>query len=355
MSADSQLLQIEERAAAWLVERDQGLAPERERELTQWLQADPRHAAAFAALAETWNLIGERATVDAPGAAHDGERAGEWRRWRVPLSLAAAALVAVAATGIWRAPEETRPAGSSRAAYVLEAATEVGGQRALQLPDGSIIGLNTDSAVEVRFEADLRRVRLLRGEAHFTVARQPERPFIVSAAGVDVRVVGTIFNIRLRPESVDVLVTEGKVRVGAAVDGRAAAEQDSVSVPAISELIAHQKVSIARVAAPALPLPVAPPVPVLPVEVSPAEIRQALAWQTQRLDFDGTPLREIVAEFNRYNRHKLVVADPRLESQRFGGSFPASDYTTFVRMLEADFGVVAERTAGETRLRGTRP
>lgn len=355
MSAEFHLLQIEERAAAWLVERDQGLAPERERELTQWLRADPRHAAAFAALAETWNLIGDRATIEEERAAPDLERVGEWRRWRVPLGLAAAALVAVAATGLWRAPEETRPFGSSRAAFVLEAATEIGGHRSLQLPDGSAIGLNTDSAVEVRFDAGVRRVRLLRGEAHFTVTRQPDRPFIVSAAGVDVRVVGTIFNIRLRPESVDVLVTEGKVRVGAAAEGRVVTAETGESGPAISELIAHQKVSIARAVAPALSLPVTPPLPVPPVKVSPAEIRQALAWQTQRLDFDGTPLREIVEEFNRYNRHKLVVADPRLEAQRFGGSFPASDYTTFVRMLEADFGVVAERSAGETRLRGRRP
>jgi len=76
-----------------------------------------------------------------------------------------------------------------------------------------------------------------------------------------------------------------------------------------------------------------------------------LAWQEHRLDFDATPLVEIVAEINRYNRHKLAIADARLNDQRFGGSFPAGDYETFVRMLEANFGVVAERGSGVTRLR----
>ena len=88
-----------------------------------------------------------------------------------------------------------------------------------------------------------------------------------------------------------------------------------------------------------------------PIEVTSAEVRQALAWQARRLDFDATPLSAIVAEFNRYNRHKLVVADPQLEAERFGGSFPAGDYLTFVRILEVNFGVVAETKGGETVLR----
>jgi transmembrane sensor len=82
-----------------------------------------------------------------------------------------------------------------------------------------------------------------------------------------------------------------------------------------------------------------------------AEIRQTLAWQTRRLDFDATPLGEIVTEINRYNRHQIIVADPRLNERRFGGSFPATDYETFVRMLTADFAVVAERRGDETWLR----
>ena len=90
---------------------------------------------------------------------------------------------------------------------------------------------------------------------------------------------------------------------------------------------------------------------VSPIEVSAVEIKQTLAWQSRRLDFDATPLADIVAEINRYNRHQLVIADDRLNDRRFGGSFPAGDYETFVRMLEANFEVVAERGKDETRLR----
>jgi len=322
MSAERELSAIEECAADWMVRRDRGLTAAQERELARWLADDARHAAVFDALAATWTLLGEVAPVATQG------RGRSWR-W-LPATLAAAAALAVGFVG-WT--QWTRQADVARGgAFALKAETEVGSLRKVELPDGSVIQLNTDSAVDVRFEAAERRVRLTRGEAHFTVAKNRTRPFIVSAAGVDVRVVGTVFNVRLRSESVDVLVTEGQVRVG------------SESAPVTDALTAGQKVSIA------LGAPVSMPV-VAPVAVAAPEIKQVLAWQEHRLDFDATPLVEIVAEINRYNRHKLAIADARLNDQRFGGSFPAGDYETFVRMLEANFGVVAERGSGVTRLR----
>jgi transmembrane sensor len=175
------------------------------------------------------------------------------------------------------------------------------------------------------------------------VAKNPDRPFIVSVAGVDVRVLGTVFNVRLRPDAVDVLVTEGKVRVDSAVAAAAAMPSVVPEETRHSELTAGQKLSID------LQSPVAPLAK--RAELSTVEIKQALAWQARRLDFDSAPLEEIVAEMNRYNHHKLVIADGRLNAQRFGGSFPAGDCDTIVRMLEANFGVVSERVGGETRLR----
>ena len=339
MAADRELIAIEEVAAQWMVERDRGFLDGRETEFARWLAADPRHRAAFNALAETWNLLGEMRPL-----ADDADRseAATSRRGRVWLAsaLAAAAALAVASLGWWRTAGDTRAGMTSP--FAVASATEIGMQRTVALPDGSVIHLNTDSAVDVHYTAAERRVALVRGEAHFTVARNTERPFIVSVAGVDVRVVGTVFNVRLRPESVDVLVTEGKVRVAPTLV--IAADPPSSGPPrSESDLTAGQKMSIGLRNAEAPETTRA--------ELSTAEIKQALAWQSRRLDFDATPLRDIVAEINRYNRHKLVIADARLEDRRFGGSFPAGDYATIVRMLEANFGVVAERRGEETRLR----
>lgn len=343
MAADPPLNAIEEIAAAWMVERDRGLSPARQRELDRWLAADARHAAVFEALAETWALIGEaRAEVRRDEGIPVLPETRRRFTWLAPV-LATAAAIAIVAAGVWRGAEMEQERATSP--YALAASTDVGVLRKLELPDGSIIQLNTDSVVDVRYSEHERRVRLARGEAYFTVAKNAARPFIVSAAGVDVRVVGTVFNVRLRSESVDVLVTEGKVRVGAPVAGATSASPPEPEINPLSELTAGQKVSIALAAT------AVEPAPVPPIVASTAEIRQTLAWQARRLDFDGTPLADIVAEINRYNRHKLVVTDERLNAQRFGGSFPSSDYETFVRMLEADFGVRAERHGNETRLR----
>jgi len=337
MSAEREFTAIEEMAADWMIERDRGLSPTRERELTQWLQADPRHVTAFNALAETWALLGGVSSA-APVLNGPGRDRRIFRRW-LPAALAAAAVVTVAFFGIGRKayPEARDPS----APFAMTATTEVGVLRNVELPDGSVIQLNTDSAIDVRFGPDERRVTLSRGEVHFTVARNAARPFIVSVAGVDVRVIGTVFNVRLRAERVDVLVTEGKVRVDAATPVAAPVAGPNARVH--SELTAGQKLSIE--------LSNAVPASPARAELSQSEIKQVLAWQARRLEFDATPLTDIVAEINRYNRHKLVIAEPRLESQRFGGSFPAGDHETFVRMLETSFGVIAERTADETRLR----
>ena len=328
MAAESNLTAIEVAAANWLVRRDGGLAPAGERELAAWLRADPRHAAAFAALAETWALIGE-VRHESPSVSR-GRRRAVW----FPLALGAAAALATAYTGWWRPAQIGRTA--AEAPFALMAATEVGALRRVALPDGSVIQLNTDSAVDVHFTKGERRVELSRGEAHFTVAKNRARPFIVGAAGVSVRVVGTVFNVRLRADSVDVLVTEGNVRIGPDVEVAA--------VPAThSELSAGQKVSVLLSAPPAAVL--------VPLDMAASEIKQALAWQARRLDFDSVPLADIVAEFNRYNRHQLVVVDAQLETRRFGGSFPAGDHATLVRMLETNFHVAAERRGDETWLR----
>ncbi|HEY1109060.1 MAG TPA: FecR domain-containing protein [Opitutaceae bacterium] len=337
MSADNEFNAVEEAAAGWLVERDRGLSPAREQELARWLRADPAHEATYRALAATWTLLGEAGATEAAvvtRAASNG-RAG----W-FAATFAAAAALAVAYFG-GRVGEETPVREQADGRFAMTAKTEVGAVRRIDLPDGSVIQLNTDSVVDVEYAAAVRRVRLARGEAYFTVAKNPQRPFVVSAGGLDVRVLGTVFNVRLKSDAVDVLVTEGRVRVGSptVVDP---ATQPEDRAPA--ELTAGQRVSVAL--GRSQPEAVERPVP-----ATPAQIRQTLAWQGRRLDFDATPLSEIVAEINRYNRHQISIADERLRERRFGGSFPATDHETVVRMLEADFGVVAERRGGETQLR----
>jgi transmembrane sensor len=245
----------------------------------------------------------------------------------------------------------------------------LGELRGVARPDGSIVQLNTDSAVNVQFSSSERRLRLTRGEAHFTVARNRVRPFTVSAGGVDVRAVGTVFNVRLRSAAVEVLVTEGNVMVGderqrphpigaESADVRDAPPPDGsadagrLSPPSLANraLAAGEKITI-----PLVPRSSAVSTPATSVVVPVVEIERTLAWQERRLEFVSAPLAEMVAEFNRYNRRKLVIVDAALAAQRFGGVFRLDDSSGFVRTLEVNFGVVAEQRADATILRLAAP
>src|SRR3546814_5501598 len=92
--------------------------------------------------------------------------------------------------------------------------------RRIALEDGSIVTLNGNSAVQIRYEDDIRRVVLRRGEASFEVAHNSERPFVVSADGVKVRAVGTEFVVGSEDDGVEVTVEEGVVAIGGREIGR---------------------------------------------------------------------------------------------------------------------------------------
>jgi len=339
---------IEQKAADWLVLRDHGFTPAQREEFATWLRADDRHGDVYAELEQTWDLL-DRIDEVAPAAweepevvaaplkplGNTPEPAGKFAWFATVLTAAAA--VALVGLALWQ------PAADPAEPFSLTASTEIGELRKLTLPDGSVVQLNTDSTLTVQFTAAERRVGLTRGEAHFQVMKNPARPFIVSAGAVAVRAVGTAFDVRLRPQAIEVLVTEGKVRVDDTVGGKSllAATSTEQSEPL---LLAGQRVLIpigGAVAAATAGV----------VAVPSAEMGQALAWQERRLEFVAAPLEEIVAEFNRYNRHKLVIGDPRLAPRRFGGTFPAGDGEELVKLLVSDFGVIAERGENETTLR----
>ncbi|MBI5380701.1 MAG: FecR domain-containing protein [Opitutae bacterium] len=331
---------IEDTAAEWLGASEGGLTSAQAAELDAWLRADPRHAAAYAQLQATSRALDRLAELRPAGGEPDPDLPLRPRARKLawfPVALAAAAAVAVAYVGWWRTP-------AAPAAFAQTAVTAVGQWREMNLPDGSRIALNTDSAVAVNYTATERQVQLTRGEALFTVAKNPARPFVVNAAGVAVRAVGTAFDVRLRAEAVEVLVTEGRVRVDDAPRGRSLLPATTADTPLLE---AGQRVVIATSrATESAPAPAAAVAP-----VAASETARRLAWQQRRLEFDPERLQTVVEEFNRYNRHKLVVADAETGALLVGGSFLADDTATFVHLLETGFGVTAERREQETILR----
>lgn len=330
-------------AADWLVRRDRGLTAAEQDEFFQWLASDPRHGEWFARQQRTWKDFNQLAQwrpehsaepnpdllAKGPAFSNSGRLAGSSRRasrWPVWTVLAIAASLALAVA--WQRTGFHRPVAAP-----MTAVAQSYERRAL--PDGSVIELNRGSVIEVNYLPAERRVRLVQGEASFTVTKNHERPFIVRAGGVDVRAVGTAFNVRLDARSVEVLVTEGRVRVDDAARGGSlltAATPEEVPL-----LVAGQKVIVEA----------APIAAVAAETVSPGEMERLLRWKPVVLEFNSLPLGEVVAQFNRANRVQLVLADPTLAGLPIVASFRSDNVEGFVRLLELTSGVRVER-AGDT-------
>jgi len=322
---------IEREAAAWVVREERGLTAAEQDALSHWLAADPSHGEILRERRWAWRefdrIAGLPATLTpapdpdllAPRAARSK---GSSPRWRVFAWVSAAAAAATILLWVAVAPR-TVPSGQfapSRLSTALAAPCE---QRTLE--DGSLVQLNRGAQLSIDFTAGVRRVRLMRGEAHFAVAKNPERPFVVEAGGVTVRAVGTAFNVQLTSAAVEIVVAEGRV----AVDREAEAHSN----PMASVLDAHQ-----RVVVPLRETGLGPPA----VTLSEAELTARLVWQPRMLDFTDAPLASVVEELNRRNPVQLVPESAALRELRVNASIRSDNVEGFVRLLESSFDLRAE-------------
>jgi len=319
--------QIEAAAADWVVRRDTGLSDADQQELSRWRTEDPRHAEAFARHDRSWSLLdrprsGGR-TLELLRALP--ARVGRRRRRRGAAIASAVALVLVTCTAVWnvrREPLETMPAGT---AHVVMPRKQV-------LPDGSAVELKGESKIQVAYTAESRRVTLVGGEALFQVAKDPVRPFIVTAAGVDVRAVGTVFLVQLGGTRVEVIVTEGTVAVEKVPTSAPGGAPVAMAPEPPRFVEAGARLTVDTVAGPAV---------ALPVTISATEIAARLGWRSPFLEFTDMPLTEAVAMLNRHSPIPLVVDDPTLAALPVNGRFRADNSETLARLLESSFGLKA--------------
>ena len=205
------------------------------------------------------------------------------------------------------------------------------------LPDGSVVELKPDAVMTVDFSGSRRRVDLKRGEAHFEIAKDATRPFIVAAAGVEVRAVGTAFSVGVAQASVEVLVTEGRVSVLSAPMVRPSAELPvtPIYVDAGNRAVVAVASTVAAVTTPH----VSP--------ISKTELSERLSWRVPRLEFVGTPLAEAIPMFNehsiRWHGARIVLGDSELGRLQLSGILRADNTDTLLRVLATEFGIRAER------------
>lgn len=343
-------------AARWLVRRDRGLSAAESIEFELWLAADPRNAAALQRSTSAWARLDQMPeSVAATVLAAAQRRRRFWRRGVAATLLAAAAAWAFVFRSGWQPASVL--VGAPPSAATLQAA----GPRLLTLADGTEVRLNAGGELAEQFTATERSVRLARGEAHFTVTKDPARPFVVTAGAMQVRAIGTAFNVNLQPARVEVLVTAGRVAVATSPDERiqsstsrpdADAAPRPGAVPPPAELGAGERA--------VLSIPLARPPTAAPdlvvTRVDAAEMTRTLAWQDELVRFGGATLAEIAAEFERRTGHRVILADPALAQVRLGGRIRADNVEGFSSLLATMLDIEVERDAdGAMVLRKKKP
>lgn len=318
MSQKSQ--EIDNLAVRWAVRRDLGtLSPEEEAEFQVWLAADKRHLGAYgraeAVLFRLERLNG--ASLD--GASSENTHPSRWNRRRLVLAGGLAASIAAAVGVALHLPETVRERSFS---------TAIGQIREVVLEDGSVMVLNTNTKIRVRFTQEVRAIDLLRGEAQFDVAKNKKRPFIVSAGDTLVRAVGTSFTVSMLPKRpVQVLVKEGVVEL-----------QRADAVAAIPVRASANIQAIAPVGAPFVTLAV-------PEE----KLIRDLAWQQGHIALENKSLEEAAQEFARYSEVRIVV-DPAVSDRTVTGLFASNDPIAFARAAAAVLRLRMEVRGNEVRI-----
>ncbi len=330
-------------AASWTIRRDRGLSASESIDYELWLAADPRHAAAMQRTSAAWSLL-DRIPESAAAPVLDAatHRRSFWRRSLVlaPLATAAAAAVALVALHLTR-PAATTPSASAALAPASASAAPApsSAPRQLTLSDGTVVQLTTGGEVTEHFTTAERRVLLTRGEAHFAVTKNPARPFVVRAGNVDVRAVGTAFNVHLQSAAVDVLVTEGVVQL------KSSTEATPAYAPVAREpipLLSPGQRAVVSLA------PVSSATSVVVTTASPEEISRTLAWQAPLLRLGGQTLAELAVEFERRSGQRVILADPALASLRVGGRFRADDLAGFTHLLATTLDLDVDHGADGT-------
>ncbi len=343
-SGSSSLLEAE--ALAWIAQLNGENISEKDlAAFREWVNRSPAHQREIQELSQLWGELNMLTIMDEPIRQADKvskqlRKAQSRKQWRhklaVPALAGGMAMTALLALPILIPAQNGASIYETNVNVPVVFKTAKGEHEVHSLEDGSVITLNTDSHIEVNFTNDQRDVRLLKGEALFSVAHDEDRPFLVFADDRIVRAVGTEFSVHLVNGAIDVLVSEGSVELSTiettkptSSKTKTAAGQGKVASLGIIKAghtarVEAKKTSIGN--------------------LSNEAINAELSWRTGRLEFTGEGLEAAIAEYTRYTDLKIIIKDPELEDIRLGGSFPTGEIDLFLKTLELNFGISVDRS-----------
>lgn len=314
---DKNSREIQTRAAAWIEEREsEDWSDARQTEFDAWVAESPAHLVAFLRAETVWKHA-DRLRAMSNSGPMKANTAGSSKRNATFLKMAAAfAIVSLAGAGAFALIQSPKEQAYS---------TTIGGRETLTLDDGSEIELNTNTSVRVSYNDAHRNVWLDKGEAYFKVVHNPARSFVVTLGKRRITDLGTKFVARRDGDQVQVALIEGKARFDTTLDP--AGSQQTVLIPGDTVTATARSVLLDR--------------------KTNQVLANKLGWRRGMLIFDHATLADVAAEYNRYNRTKLLVAGAEARRLTISGTLPATDLGAFARLATKFFNLRVEQHEGE--------
>jgi transmembrane sensor len=350
---NTEVIKIE--AADWVVrvygqtyKTDQEIEEEVLAELEVWMSQSPLHRETFFKTLGSWDaigMLGELAEIMPLSELQRKNTFGvdlrDWfdrgasfinSRWGLAFSGAVTASLALL---VWMSLLVVHKP--------VEFVTGVGEQKNYTLSDGSVLSLNTNSKVTADFSGDRRVIRLEKGEANFKVAKDSDWPFVVYAGDGMVWAVGTAFNVNNRGDHVDVIVSEGTVKV---FSGVTAGDDTPLLATGVKEIFSNpdeeplmqSKVS-REVLLDAGETAQYTRQNIVKEPIEAQRFMQELAWQEGSLVFRGETLEEALAEISRYTDKPLVIVDESIRNASVGGRYKVNDIDGLIESLTLGLGI----------------
>jgi transmembrane sensor len=370
---------LEEEAAETFVQRLHGeWTAVDQTALEHRLQTDPEYAAAYRRIHESWDSLDTHAETPElmafrSEALSEARRthARRWlraapstrMRWRWAASIVVGT-VALAAAAWQFSPFGMRPG---------EYRTDIGEQRIIELDDHSRVALDAATKVRVRYTDETRLIELQQGQAQFSVAKDPTRPFKVVAGNQTIVALGTVFTVECLGQSVHVAMMEGRVAIVPQQTAGQKAMEESAKIPrvgaaetpstAMSDAVSERASDTIFV-----PPPTGPGVPADPIELSAgqelrinatgetmlipqADLEAATAWRKGKVILRKEPLSEAVRKLNRYSRLQIQIDDQELAARDVSGVFEAGDTQGFLTAVQRIYPTISADYSDSDRVR----
>ncbi len=349
---------IAEQAGEWFVANEDGPLDTRDSAaLAAWLKTSPVHVEEFLGVSAIARDLKEARTdpeysleaILARARAEDDTsvqslwprvletvRSRTSSRWLTAgVAMAACAALSLGLLLTWNVRPIQHPS-TPDGTTALNFETRHGEQLSRRLADNSVLHLNTDSAVTIRYSKTERLVVLTSGQADFEVTHDRARAFRVIAGSAEVVDLGTKFDVRLEQDSTVVTVVEGRVAVGPTPMLEKLGTSSQNHAPRLVQLSADQQIRVTEGEWPATPIAV--------------DAESATAWLRREIVFDHEPLERVAAEYNRYTQKPIEIATPALRNLQISGVFATDDTDAFIAFLRSLKGVRVEVTQTQIRV-----